>query len=209
MSRKSKDEAEKTRERILESALTLFSRDGYERTTFTDIASRLEMTKGAVYWHFSSKEDLLLALVDEMLKKFRALIEFDEKLTFGVVCELMVSKSKQMLGNPQDVAFFLLMSEQIRWSSSSMEEVRRGIFKAEHWGPWQAFRLAVANEKRAGRVRADVDSDEIATLCMILWQGLTYGEVVKLSPCDMERAMRRAFSGVWREIAVEPLKTAI
>ena len=58
MSRKTKVEAERTRARILASALALFVRKGYEHTTFTDIAARLKMTKGAVYWHFATKEAL-------------------------------------------------------------------------------------------------------------------------------------------------------
>ena len=66
MSRKTKEEAEKTRARILASALSLFVKKGYEKTTFTDIAARLKMTKGAVYWHFETKEDLLVALVEEI-----------------------------------------------------------------------------------------------------------------------------------------------
>ena len=52
MSKKTKEEAEKTRRRILASALVLFSRRGYDRTTFNDIAARLKLTKGAIYWHF-------------------------------------------------------------------------------------------------------------------------------------------------------------
>ena len=55
MPRKTKEEAEKTRARILASALALFVKKGYEHTTFTDIAARLKMTKGAVYSHFETK----------------------------------------------------------------------------------------------------------------------------------------------------------
>ena len=71
MARRRKEDAEKTRRRILASALSLFVRKGYERTTFNDIAARLKMTKGAVYWHFESKERLLVELVEEALAKFR------------------------------------------------------------------------------------------------------------------------------------------
>ena len=52
MARRTKEEAAKTRARILASALSLFAKKGYVHTTFTDIAARLKMTKGAVYWHF-------------------------------------------------------------------------------------------------------------------------------------------------------------
>ena len=71
MARRRKEDAEKTRRRILASALSLFVKKGYEKTTFNDIAARLKMTKGAVYWHFESKERLLVELVEEALVKFR------------------------------------------------------------------------------------------------------------------------------------------
>ena len=71
MPRRTKADAEKTREKILASALSLFAKNGYEHTTFSDIAQRLKMTKGAVYWHFKSKDALLIAIVNEMLESFR------------------------------------------------------------------------------------------------------------------------------------------
>ena len=64
MPRKAKEEAEKTRARILASALDLFTKKGYEHTTFTDVAAKLKLTKGAVYWYFATKEELLIALVE-------------------------------------------------------------------------------------------------------------------------------------------------
>ena len=81
MARRRKEDAQKTRTRILASALSLFSKKGYEHTTFTDIAARLKMTKGAVYWHFASKEALLEELVRLALKKFRR--QIDELMPHG------------------------------------------------------------------------------------------------------------------------------
>ncbi|MDD2456783.1 MAG: TetR family transcriptional regulator, partial [Kiritimatiellae bacterium] len=63
MARKTKAEAEQTRLRILRAALSLFAEKGYERTTFEDVARRIRLSKGAVYWHLKSKPDLLSALV--------------------------------------------------------------------------------------------------------------------------------------------------
>ncbi len=52
-----------TRERILAVALELFARHGYEGTSIRDIADRMEMTKAAVYYHFPSKDSLLVDLL--------------------------------------------------------------------------------------------------------------------------------------------------
>jgi AcrR family transcriptional regulator len=51
-----------TRERILDIALELFSSQGYDKTSLREIAERLGFSKAAIYYHFASKEDILLAL---------------------------------------------------------------------------------------------------------------------------------------------------
>lgn len=65
MVRKTKEEAENTRREILKAALEVFYQKGYSRTTFDEIAARINLTKGAVYWHFKNKPDLLVELIKE------------------------------------------------------------------------------------------------------------------------------------------------
>jgi AcrR family transcriptional regulator len=54
-----------TRERILEAAIRVFSRKGYHDTRVDEIVDESQTSKGAVYFHFPSKEQIFLALVDE------------------------------------------------------------------------------------------------------------------------------------------------
>ncbi|MFL5956615.1 MAG: TetR/AcrR family transcriptional regulator, partial [Solirubrobacterales bacterium] len=51
-----------TRERILDVALDLFVRKGYAETSLREIAAELGFSKAALYYHFESKQDILLAL---------------------------------------------------------------------------------------------------------------------------------------------------
>jgi len=51
-----------TRERILDVALELFVAQGYDKTSLREIAEQLGVTKAALYYHFASKDDILLAL---------------------------------------------------------------------------------------------------------------------------------------------------
>lgn len=55
-------EARSTRDRILDVALDLFVDQGYEGTSLREIAERMGFTKAALYYHFASKEDILLEL---------------------------------------------------------------------------------------------------------------------------------------------------
>ncbi len=58
---------QKTRERILEGAEALFSREGYYDTSMDEIVRESGLSKGAIYGYFSSKEELFLALEDRDL----------------------------------------------------------------------------------------------------------------------------------------------
>ena len=52
-----------TKERILEEALNLFSLNGYSGTSMSDLAGKVGITKAALYKHFSSKEEILEAIL--------------------------------------------------------------------------------------------------------------------------------------------------
>ena len=55
----------RTRERILEAAVRVFSHKGYYEARVDEIVEESQTSKGAVYFHFPSKEQIFLALVDE------------------------------------------------------------------------------------------------------------------------------------------------
>lgn len=74
MARKTKKEAERTRQLILMSALDLIDERGYIGTKLVDVAERLNLTKGAVYWHFTSKSDMFLAMMDSMNEQIDQLL---------------------------------------------------------------------------------------------------------------------------------------
>lgn len=66
--------AEETRERILDVARRLFVERGYAGTSIRDIAEDLRMTKGSLYYHFSSKEELLNALMTPLVAEQDAFV---------------------------------------------------------------------------------------------------------------------------------------
>lgn len=59
------DRAERTRNLILDAAAEAFEARGFAGASLADILARAGVTKGALYFHFASKEELAKALVDE------------------------------------------------------------------------------------------------------------------------------------------------
>lgn len=67
MARKKKEDAEKTRQQLIEAAIVQFSTRGVASTTLTDIADAANLTRGAIYWHFSSKSEIFNAIWEQQL----------------------------------------------------------------------------------------------------------------------------------------------
>lgn len=63
-----------TRDRILDAALSVFAGKGYHRATVDDIVRASATSKGAVYHHFSNKEAVFVALVDDFTERLAATV---------------------------------------------------------------------------------------------------------------------------------------
>ncbi len=61
--RRTKEEAEQTRLKIIAAALDLFSRNGYSNTTLAMIAQAAGFSRGPIYWHFKNKDELYEAVL--------------------------------------------------------------------------------------------------------------------------------------------------
>ena len=66
MPRRTHEDAMRTKKKILAASLDVFSRQGYEKTSLTDIAREAGVTRGAIYWHFEDKSELLCELCKEI-----------------------------------------------------------------------------------------------------------------------------------------------
>ena len=66
MVRRTKEDAQRTRDRILDKAEREFQRRGVSRTSLEQIASAAGVTRGAVYWHFRNKADLFNAMMNRV-----------------------------------------------------------------------------------------------------------------------------------------------
>ena len=68
------------RDQILQVALELFTRQGYDKTSLREIAERLDVSKAALYYHFTSKDEMLRALVAGIPRAFDELVSWAEGL---------------------------------------------------------------------------------------------------------------------------------
>ncbi|MEH2919780.1 multidrug efflux transporter transcriptional repressor AcrR [Samsonia erythrinae] len=80
MARKTKLQAQETRQQILDTALRVFSEHGVSATSLSDIAAAAGVSRGAIYWHFKNKAEIfdeIWALAESKLSEFE--IEYQTK----------------------------------------------------------------------------------------------------------------------------------
>ena len=201
MAKRSIKDAIKTRQRIIASAIALFCKKGYEHTTFTDIAQRLRMTKGAVYWHFESKEALLRTIVDEVLAQFKKGIEDlgGENLTYLKIAAKMVNRALEIVQDSREIELMVLLKKRIPWNHASLTDYRDELLKRDV-GCVATFRIAIENDIREGRVRKDVDPKQVAAASFALWDSLVDAEIAKFLNCDLRATLEGAYDAIWKSI---------
>lgn len=82
-----------TKRAILDAAVRLFVAKGYEETSLREIADAVGITKPSLYYHYASKLDLLVAIVNPLLDDLRALAEEVERMPPDVEARRTVLQS--------------------------------------------------------------------------------------------------------------------
>ncbi len=141
-------EANSTRERILDAALELFVTQGYDGTSLRQIAEQLGVTKAALYYHFESKEDILLALHMRMHEFGKNAFNSmgDEPMTLELWGQLLDQVVDQMLAQRK----LFLMHER---NQASLEKLHNEDHDAEHDDIQNQFRKILLDTRVAERDR--------------------------------------------------------
>lgn len=77
--------ADDTKARIRAVAMELFTAQGYEQTSLREIADRVGMTKASLYYHYPSKQALLIALIEPLVEEWRRDVEAAEREPYSPV----------------------------------------------------------------------------------------------------------------------------
>ncbi len=135
-------EGASTWERILDIALDLFTKQGFDGTSLREIAEKVGVTKAALYYHFASKDDILMAL-HMRLHEFGkdALDDMDaEPVTLELWGALLAEIVEQMLAQRS----LFLMHER---NQAALEKLHSKDHEAEHDDIQNRFRRVLADPR--------------------------------------------------------------
>jgi AcrR family transcriptional regulator len=98
-----------TRERIQSVAVELFAEHGYDKTSLREIAERLDVTKAALYYHFHTKEDIVVSLFEDFVAGIDKIIEWatDQPQTLETRQEILRRYGTLARERPKDMMKFI------------------------------------------------------------------------------------------------------
>jgi TetR/AcrR family transcriptional repressor of nem operon len=165
--------AEITRLHILQKSFELIYVNGYQTTSIDDILATTQVTKGAFYYHFKNKDEMGVAIINELLMP-----------TF----EATFIQRLQSAGNPVEIIYAMLYEILM---NNDFLKVEYGCPAANftlEMAPWNVdftkalnelsekwkngLALCINNGKATGEIRAEVNAEEVAIFIMSGYWGI-------------------------------------
>ena len=154
--RRTKEEAEETRQAILVAAERLFVQKGVSKVSLEQIADSLGLTRGAVRWHFHDKRGLLLALLDSEglpLHELAGHLEIDPKLDpFNELIKVTAQLLSDLQNDPKRQR---LMKQLVNFVDMEAPEQRRAFDRKIRAAVQTIFELAAKRRALSRSWRPD------------------------------------------------------
>ena len=161
------------REKIIKAAIDAFSKYGFDRTRMDDVAKTADLSKGTIYLHFKSKEDLFYAICENNLAEAKQQISTMFAKKEDLVSEIErfydVFRKKKTTNERVFIA-----------ESARNAELRKALYKQR----MNIFETAIGwvnLQIERGFFRKNIDANAIAVGLVSLYDGLTVNKLLGVS----------------------------
>ena len=192
--RKTKEEAEKTRQDLLKAALSVFSQKGYAATTLEDVAKEAGVTRGAIYWHFGSKAELYSALLEEYSARGSEIVQV-AVAEGGSMVEILHRIFVRLLTAVENDPALRAVMEINLFKTEYSPELSDTLSKQVENGRILLTGIAQAMEQgiAAGELRSDMEAEDLARAFIAFQNGILHLWLIDPIAFDLgERAPKMA-----------------
>jgi len=165
--------AEATRLNILQKAFGLIYEKGYQTTSIDDIIATTQVTKGAFYYHFKNKDEMGMAIINELMKpaltsSFIDPLQKDENpldAIYGLMQNLLMENDFLKVEYGCPAANFT--QEMTPWNADFSRALNEII---QEW--FKVMGDAIDHGKKNGWVRKDVNAKQVTLFVMSGYWGI-------------------------------------
>ena len=161
---------ERTRERLLQAAFQEVHRSGFQSASIDTILAATNVSKGALYHHFDSKETLGYAVIEEIIAKLVRDRWLRPMLSDGQPIDILIGVVRRIPVSPEDVRVgcpLLNLSQEMSPLDEQFRQRLQRIFLA-----WQQGVATLLQKGQSqGTVRRDLNPDEAASFLIAMVEG--------------------------------------
>jgi len=161
--------SEATKNSILKAAALCFAEKGYDKTDVDEICRRANLTKGAFYHHFSSKQELFLNMLDQWVKRVAGKLDLNELKSVSTL-DLLLSIPEKFEPAFEEVDKQLPIFLQLYIKAISDEDLNRIVLKS-YKEFLTFFKTIIKKGIREGSIKK-VNPDDAAKILFSLTIGL-------------------------------------
>jgi AcrR family transcriptional regulator len=176
--RAARNQGREARDELLAAALRVFARRGYRHAGVDEIAAAAGYSKGALYWHFSGKEELLMALLEERVDApMRELVALLESAPpERDMSEEATQEFARQLGGERDA----MLLEREYWSLAIRDPELRARYAERQTELRGALARALeARGRHLGTPGLPLPAEDVARIVMSIMGGLAVDELVE------------------------------
>lgn len=167
------NKAETTRLNILNKAFELIYKNGYQATSVDQILEQTDVTKGAFYYHFKNKENMGVAMIEEVIFP---------NLNSSLIAPLKDTQDP-LKSIYNTIALFLnsTTQHQVKYGCPTNNIIQEMAPLSHHFNQalkivldrWQStIEVALEQGKKTGKVQKQIDSKSAATFILVGYEGL-------------------------------------
>ncbi|WP_068858886.1 TetR/AcrR family transcriptional regulator [Perlucidibaca aquatica] len=199
-----REQPSESRERILAAAVSVFALKGFQRASLDEIAAEAHLTKGAIYWHFRSKNDLFTSLLEYRFQQHTAPLA--EELALALAAPTIQARQqaiatmlRDMLNRFHDNAAwprlyleFVSQTRDAQIASSMAQLYDHGRLLAKQM---------IERLVEAGITDPDLDADTVSIFWCALIDGFMLAWVMKPETFADGQLVERTVAMLWNGLA--------
>ena len=164
------------KEKIVQAAITTFSKYGYDKTRMDDIAKSAKLGKGTLYLYFKSKEELFYDISENSIKELKEQLSklFSKKEDLVHDAEKFYDQYRNLIHDSEKVSFEMIAE------SSRNPKLRKALYEQR----MKVYGIVIDYLRRQiekGFFRKDMDVNAIASGLVALYDGLTISKLLGIS----------------------------
>jgi AcrR family transcriptional regulator len=171
------DVSEERRHQILDAALQIFARRGIYQSRMDDIVKEAGLSKGAIYWYFKSKDELVTALMERLMDRSRQDLD-------------LLSYAEQPV--PQRIA---QLADSLAEQVAQFAHLQSIVFE---------FYALAARSSEMRQFFQRYYSEYGVALAGLIEQGIARGELRPVDPASAARSLIGLFEGIALLWALDP-----